>query len=94
MKTEGEIDRLRIALPMLDIVTIGAGGGSIGWIDSRATSSEWARESAGAAPGPACYGRGGERPTCTDADRRALGYLDPGLFRGRQRCALDIDRGP
>ncbi len=85
---EGEINRYRIALPMLDIVTIGAGGGSIGWIDEGGLL-RMGPQSAGADPGPACYGRGGELPACTDADL-ALGYLDPGYFAGG-RLALDRD---
>ncbi|MBN2489906.1 MAG: hydantoinase/oxoprolinase family protein [Planctomycetes bacterium] len=78
--TEGEIDRHRIALPMLGIVTIGAGGGSIGWIDEGGLL-RMGPQSAGADPGPACYGRGGTLPTCTDADL-VLGYLDADFFAG------------
>ncbi len=78
--TEGEINRLRLALPMLDIVTIGAGGGSIGWIDD-AGLLRMGPQSAGAKPGPACYDLGGELPTCTDADL-LLGYLDKDYFAG------------
>lgn len=78
--TEGEINRYRIALPMLDIVTIGAGGGSIGWIDEGGLL-RMGPQSAGADPGPACYGKGGTLPTCTDADL-LLGYLDPAFFAG------------
>ena len=85
---EGEIDRLRIALPMLDINTIGAGGGSIGWIDAGGLLRMGPR-SAGADPGPVCYGRGGTEPTCTDADL-ALGYLDPDYFAGG-RIKLDAE---
>lgn len=84
--TEGEINRYRIALPMLDIVTIGAGGGSIGWIDEGGLL-RMGPQSAGADPGPACYGRGGQLPTCTDADL-ILGYLDPEFFAGG-RIRLD-----
>jgi N-methylhydantoinase A len=80
MVNESDIERLRIALPMLAITTIGAGGGSIGWIDEGGLL-RMGPESAGAEPGPACYGRGGERPTCTDANV-ALGYLDPAYFAG------------
>ncbi len=80
LRTTGEIGRLRTALPMLDIATIGAGGGSIGHIDSGGLL-RMGPESAGADPGPACYGRGGQRPTCTDANV-VLGYLDPGFFAG------------
>ncbi len=80
MYNESDIERLRIALPMLAITTIGAGGGSIGWIDEGGLL-RMGPESAGSRPGPACYGRGGERPTCTDANL-VLGYLDPEFFAG------------
>ena len=80
MATEGEIDRLRIGLPMLAITTVGAGGGSVGWIDEGGLL-RMGPASAGAFPGPACYGRGGDRPACTDADL-VLGYLDPAFFAG------------
>ncbi|MFQ5496221.1 MAG: hydantoinase/oxoprolinase family protein, partial [Phycisphaerae bacterium] len=86
--TEGQIDRLRIALPMLDIVTIGAGGGSVGWIDEGGLM-RMGPQSAGAEPGPVCYGKGGTRPTCTDADL-VLGYLDGDFFAGG-RITLDAD---
>jgi N-methylhydantoinase A len=77
---EGSIARHRIALPMLDIHTIGAGGGSIGWLDQGGLL-RMGPASAGADPGPACYGRGGEAPTTTDANV-VLGYLDPDYFAG------------
>ncbi len=89
MTAEGEIDRLRIALPMLEIATIGAGGGSIGWIDEGGLL-RMGPQSAGALPGPACYQRGGELPTCTDADL-VLGYLDPEFFAGG-KLPLDVAR--
>ena len=78
--TEGEINRLRIALPMLGIVTIGAGGGSIGWVDEGGLL-RMGPQSAGSNPGPACYDLGGELPACTDADL-ILGYLDKDFFAG------------
>jgi N-methylhydantoinase A len=78
--TVGEINRLRLALPMLNVVTIGAGGGSVGWIDEGGLL-RMGPKSAGAKPGPACYGLGGEEPTCTDADL-VLGYLDKDYFAG------------
>jgi len=78
----------RIALPSLDIVTLGAGGGSIARVDAGGVLHV-GPHSAGADPGPACYGRGGSAPTVTDANL-LLGYLDPGNFLGgRQR--LDPD---
>jgi len=88
--TEGEIDRHRLALPMMGIVTIGAGGGSIGWIDEGGLL-RMGPKSAGADPGPACYGKGGEAPTCTDADL-LLGYLDPEYFADGA-MPLDADAG-
>ena len=86
--SEGEIDRLRCALPMLDIHTIGAGGGSIGWLDVGGLL-RMGPQSAGAAPGPACYGQGGVLPTTTDANL-VLGLLSPGYFSGG-RMQLDVD---
>ena len=87
--TEGEINRLRLALPMLGIVTIGAGGGSIGWVDEGGLL-RMGPQSAGSKPGPACYDLGGELPTCTDADL-ILGYLDKDFFAGG-KIQLNYDR--
>lgn len=87
--TVGEINRLRLALPMLNVVTIGAGGGSIGWIDEGGLL-RMGPQSASSDPGPASYGLGGEDPTCTDADL-VLGYLDPDFFAGG-RMPLHADR--
>ena len=78
--TETWIGRYRVALPMLDIHTVGAGGGSIARIDEGGALLV-GPESAGATPGPACYGRGGTRPTVTDADV-LLGFVDPDSFLG------------
>jgi N-methylhydantoinase A len=68
-----EIDGRPIQLPMVDVHTVGAGGGSIGWRDSGGALRAGPR-SAGAEPGPACYGRGGTKPTVTDANL-LLGHL-------------------
>jgi N-methylhydantoinase A len=87
--TVGEINRLRLALPMLNVVTIGAGGGSIGWIDEGGLL-RMGPQSASSDPGPACYGLGGQDPTCTDADL-VLGYLDPDFFAGG-RMKLDAEK--
>jgi N-methylhydantoinase A len=87
--TVGAINRLRLALPMLNVVTIGAGGGSIGWIDEGGLL-RMGPQSASSDPGPACYGLGGEDPTCTDADL-CLGYLDPSFFAGG-RMPLFLDK--
>jgi N-methylhydantoinase A len=77
----------RIALPALDIVTLGAGGGSIAHLD-RSGLLQVGPESAGADPGPACYGQGGTAATVTDANL-VLGYLDPANFLGGRRM-LDV----
>ena len=65
--TRGKLAGYPVLLPMLDLVTIGAGGGSIAWIDSGGGLKVGPR-SAGSVPGPACYGQGGENPTVTDAN--------------------------
>jgi len=78
----------RVALPALDIHTLGAGGGSVAWVDT-GRILHVGPESAGADPGPACYGRGGTRATVTDANL-VLGYLDARNFLGG-RIALDRD---
>lgn len=88
MTTEGEVGGHKICFPMLDIHSIGAGGGSIAWIDSGGILRV-GPQSAGASPGPACYGLGGEQPTVTDADL-ILGYLDANYFLGG-REVLDIE---
>lgn len=74
-------------VPTVDVQSIGAGGGSIAWIDASSHTLRVGPESAGALPGPACYGRGGTRPTVTDA-AAALGYLSPDYFLGG-RITLD-----
>jgi N-methylhydantoinase A len=78
---------LPIRLPSIDIHTVGAGGGSIAWLDSGG-ALRVGPESAGATPGPACYGRGGIEPTVTDADL-VLGYLD----ESQPLSGLSLDRG-
>lgn len=81
--------RYRIGIPMIQVETLGAGGGSIGWIDSMGLM-QMGPQSAGSEPGPACYGQGGDRPTTTDANL-VLGYLNPeGLVGGR--LPLDIGK--
>src|SRR5437763_132109 len=69
-----EVGGRALALPMVDVHTVGAGGGSVAWRDAGGALRVGPR-SAGADPGPACYGRGGEEPTVTDANL-LLGYLD------------------
>jgi N-methylhydantoinase A len=85
--TEGTIARRQIDVPALDMTTISAGGGSIAWIDGGGFVNV-GPQSAGADPGPACYGRGGSRPTVTDADI-VCGYLNPDYFLGGSQ-KLDI----
>jgi N-methylhydantoinase A/oxoprolinase/acetone carboxylase beta subunit len=77
---EGVLDGYAVRVPMVDVNAIGAGGGSIAWIDA-ARSLRVGPQSAGSEPGPACYGRGGDRATVTDASL-VLGYIDPGYFAG------------
>ncbi len=87
--TDGKINRYLTAVPMVDIHTIGAGGGSIGWIDEMGLL-RMGPGSAGANPGPSCYGRGGTEPTCTDANL-VLGYINQDYFLGG-KMALDYDQ--
>jgi N-methylhydantoinase A len=77
-------------VPRIDIRSIGSGGGSIVWIDEVSGAMRVGPISAGAVPGPACYGRGGTQPTVTDADL-ALGFIDPNYFLGG-RLRLDGDK--
>src|SRR5882724_3602398 len=77
----------RVSLPSLDIVSLGAGGGSIAWVD-KGGILQVGPASAGADPGPACYGRGGAAATVTDANL-VLGYLSPANFLGG-RTPLNI----
>ena len=85
-RTETKIARRPIVGPTIDIVSIGAGGGSIAWIDHRGALQVGPR-SAGASPGPACFGLGGTEPTVTDC-HLLLGRLDPANFLGA-RMLLD-----
>ena len=85
---DSEIERLPIKVPMVDIHTLGAGGGSIAWIDPGG-AMRVGPQSAGADPGPACYGQGGTEATVTDANL-LLGRLSPDAFLGG-RMKLDVD---
>jgi N-methylhydantoinase A len=80
LASEGAIGPYPVRTPMVDVNTIGAGGGSIAWIDA-AGGLRVGPRSAGADPGPACYGRGGDEATVTDASV-VLGYLNPARFAG------------
>ena len=82
---EGSFEDYPLNVPMIDVRTIGAGGSSIAYVDEGG-ALKVGPESAGADPGPACYGRGGTQPTVTDASL-LLGYLNPKTFAG----GLDID---
>lgn len=83
------IERLRIVQPIIDIQSIGAGGGTIARVDPATLRLLVGPQSAGASPGPVCYGTGGREPTVTDCDL-VLGYIDPGYFLGGHR-SLDLE---
>ena len=87
--TESWIGDERVAIKLVDIHSAGAGGGSIAWIDSLGLLRV-GPQSAGAEPGPACYGKGGARPTVTDVDV-ALGYVPADYFLGGE-IPLDMQR--
>ncbi len=84
--TDGTIGGVPIRTPMVDVNTVGAGGGSIAWVDSGG-ALRVGPQSAGADPGPACYGQGGEKTTVTDANV-VLGYISPETTLGGE---LEID---
>ncbi|MDG5760765.1 hydantoinase/oxoprolinase family protein [Natronococcus sp. A-GB1] len=86
--TDAEIDGLPIRTPMVDVNTVGAGGGSIAWVDDGGALRVGPR-SAGAEPGPVCYGKGGTEPTVTDANV-VLGYIGPDTALGGE-MTLDVE---
>ncbi len=89
--TEAWTNRHRVAVPIVDVESVGAGGGSIAWVDDGG-DLRIGPQSAGAEPGPACYGRGGTRPTVTDADL-VLGFLGADYFlAGRSKLDLEASR--
>ncbi|MBI4251816.1 MAG: hydantoinase/oxoprolinase family protein [Candidatus Tectomicrobia bacterium] len=87
LAAETVLTQYHVHVPMVDVVSIGAGGGSIAWEDEGRLRV--GPRSAGAAPGPACYGKGGSEPTVTDADL-LLGTLNPRNFLGG-RIPLDVE---
>ncbi|MUN41756.1 hydantoinase/oxoprolinase family protein [Actinomadura litoris] len=87
LTTEGVVGRHPVRIPMVDIVTVGAGGGSVAWRSPEGALRVGPR-SAGADPGPLCYGRGGAEATVTDA-HAVLGRIPPRLLGGR--VPLDVD---
>lgn len=84
------INKYTYAIRNIDIDSIGSGGGSIAWVEEGTSRLEVGPQSAGADPGPACYGQGGTDPTITDADL-LCGFLDPDQFLGG-RMSIDVDR--
>jgi N-methylhydantoinase A len=78
---EPMIDRFHYAQPKIEVVSIGAGGGSIVWIEEGTQIPRVGPRSAGSRPGPVCYGLGGEEPTLTDVFM-LIGYMDPNIFLG------------
>lgn len=87
---EPQIEGMPVYVPMIEVSTIGAGGGSIAWVDARTKEVKVGPQSAGAQPGPAAFDLGGMEPTVTDADI-ALGYIDPDNFLGG-RMKLNRDK--
>jgi N-methylhydantoinase A len=87
LTTEGSVGAYPCKIPMIDVATVGAGGGSVAWL-SREGSLKVGPRSAGADPGPLCYGKGGTEPTVTDA-HLALGRIPPHLLGGE--VPLDPD---
>ena len=88
VETEQQFQTLPVSIPTIDIHTIGAGGGSIAWVDEGG-HLQVGPQSAGAVPGPVCYGKGGDKATFTDA-ALAVGYLDPENFLGGE---IPLDPG-
>ncbi len=86
-KTSTALNRRPVLQPTLDIISIGAGGGSIAWLDAEG-GLRIGPHSAQADPGPACFGLGGQEPTVTDA-QVLLGYLDPDYYLGKR---MQLDR--
>lgn len=86
---KSSVNQYEYFLPKVDIQAIGAGGGSLAWIDETTDTLHVGPDSAGSRPGPVCYSRGGKVPTVTDA-ALTLGYLDPLSFAGG-KVALDRD---
>jgi N-methylhydantoinase A len=86
LTTEGAVGRFAVKVPMVDVVTVGTGGGSIAWVSPEGTLKVGPR-SAGASPGPACYAQGGTEPTATDAFL-LLGHIPEHLLGGE----IPLDR--
>jgi N-methylhydantoinase A len=86
VRSDGKFEELPVQIPIIDINAIGAGGGSIAWID-KGGALNVGPQSAGAEPGPACYGRGGAQPTVTDANL-VLGRINPQYFLAGE---MDLD---
>jgi N-methylhydantoinase A len=89
IKTEPIVARFILAAPCAEVTSIGAGGGTIAYLDPFTNRLKVGPQSAGSVPGPASYGKGGENPTVTDADL-VLGYIDPDYFLGGR---MKLDKG-
>src|SRR3712207_8288637 len=94
LTTEGSVGAYPSKIPMIDVVTVGAGGGSIAWLSPEGSLKVGPR-SAGADPGPVCYASGGDQPTVTDA-HVVLGRIPPHLLGGeiplsREKAALALE---
>ncbi|MFM8350284.1 MAG: hydantoinase/oxoprolinase family protein [Actinomycetales bacterium] len=87
---EPMVDRYHYTQPKIEVVSIGAGGGSIVWLEEGSLAPRVGPRSAGSRPGPVCYGLGGEEPTLTDVFM-LIGYMDPNIFLGGT-MTLDMAR--
>jgi N-methylhydantoinase A len=90
LTTEGAVGRFAVKVPMVDVITVGTGGGSIAWLSPEGTLKVGPR-SAGASPGPACYPDGGDEPTTTDAFL-LLGHIPEHLLGGEIPLRVDAAR--
>ena len=85
-------EKFTLAVPMIDVISIGAGGGSIAWVEAETRLLQVGPRSAGALPGPACYDQGGNEPTVTDANL-VLARIDArSFFGGRKKLDYDLAR--
>ena len=89
---EPMVDRFHYSQPKIEVVSIGSGGGSIVWLEQGTNTPRVGPRSAGARPGPICYGLGGAEPTLTDVFM-LIGYMDPNIFSAARCGSIPRGRG-